>query len=167
MKRMDRASIESWYRKYGPMVLRRARAILGDESAAQDALQEVFMRVMRRGDDFRGAASPSPWLYRVTTNYCLTVIRDRDRRRELLSTRGRPEQQVEPHAPEEKLTIARVLSQIPDELREIAIYYYVDKMNQDEIATLLGLSRRTVGNRLESFRSIAQSLLGTRLEAVP
>ena len=39
---------------------------------------------------------------------------------------------------------------LDDELREIAVYYFVDQMNHEEIAQLLGVSRRTVGNRVET-----------------
>ena len=61
-------NLEDLYRRYGPSVLRRARTLLGNDADAQDAMQEVFMKVMRSSDDFRGAASPMTWLYRVTTN---------------------------------------------------------------------------------------------------
>ena len=80
---MDLSDIDILYRRYGPLVLRRARAILGDEEAAQDAAQEVFMRAMTKGHAFRGESSPVTWLYRITTNYCLNQIRDKSRRREI------------------------------------------------------------------------------------
>ena len=60
---------------------------------------------------------------------------------------------------ETRLTAATVLSAVPEELREVAIYYYVDQMNHDEIAAMLGTSRRTVGNRLEEFRAAAKRVL--------
>ncbi len=159
MKRMHRASVEELYREYGATVLRRARVILGDEQAAMDAMQEVFVKVLRKGAQFRGEASPMTWLYRVTTNYCLNVIRDRSRRRELLMRQRPDSESSEHHGGEERLALATLLRKIPQELREIAVYYYADQMNQDEIAALLGVSRRTVGNRLEEFRATAQAVL--------
>ena len=51
--------------------------------------------------------------------------------------------------------MARILHRVPEHLREIAVYYYVDQMNQDEIAALVGVSRRTIGNRREEFRVAA------------
>jgi hypothetical protein len=61
---------EALYRRFGAFVLRRARVLLGEDEAAEDALQEVFVRVLCHHDGFRSEAAPVTWLYRITTNYC-------------------------------------------------------------------------------------------------
>lgn len=155
------ASIEELYRRHGAMVLRRARRILGNEEAARDALQEVFVKVMRERESFRGEASPVTWLYKVTTNLCLNRIRDASRRRALLAERAPPrDEAANGPAPEDRAAVAKLIASLPDELREIAVYYYVDEMNQDEIAEIAGVSRRTIGNRLEAFKAAARIALG-------
>jgi RNA polymerase sigma factor (sigma-70 family) len=146
------------YRRYGPMVLRRARAILGDEQAARDTMQEVFLKALGDGARFRHQASPVTWLYRATTNHCLNALRDGARRKRLVALhRPTPPRGS---ATEDRVALAAVLREVPEPLREIAIYYYLDQMNQDEIAELCGISRRTVGNRLEEFRSLAREAAG-------
>jgi RNA polymerase sigma factor (sigma-70 family) len=151
--------MDALYRRWGPMVLRRARAILGDEQAARDTMQEVFLRALGDSARFRHEASPVTWLYRATTNLCLNVLRDGARRQRLMALQT-------PHAPpagplpEDKVALAAVLRQVPESLREIAVYYYLDQMNQDEIAEVCGVSRRTVGNRLEEFRALAREAAG-------
>src|SRR5579859_6452130 len=137
---MDLGSIEELYSRHGPMVLRRARAILGDEQAARDAMQEVFVRAIREIEGFRGEASPVTWLYRITTNYCLNKIRDAARRRELMAEQGTPVEDSRETSPEAKALLRSILAKVPEELREVAVYYYADEMNQDEIAELLGVS---------------------------
>jgi RNA polymerase sigma factor (sigma-70 family) len=68
------------YRRYGAVVYRRARRMLGDEQAAKDVCQEVFLRLFRSLPEFE-RASPVTWLYKVTTNHCLNLIRDEQRHR--------------------------------------------------------------------------------------
>jgi len=159
---VDHGALEHLYRTYGPLVLRRARAVLGDEQAAKDALQEVFMRVYESQSEFREQASPTTWLYRITTNHCLNLIRDRARRAELLEQRVAPAAAAGQDGPETRATLAQILARVPEDLREIGIYYYVDEMNQDEIAALLGVSRRTVGYRIEAFCASAQGVVAAK-----
>jgi len=66
--------IEDYYRTYGPMVLRRCRSILRDEDAAFDAMQEVFVKLMKNAGRLKGDF-PSSLLYRMATNTCLNIIR--------------------------------------------------------------------------------------------
>ena len=155
---MEREALDEVFREYGPMVLRRARAILGDEQMARDAMQDVFEKALRSVAGFRGDASPVTWLYRITTNHCLNVLRDSGRRAELMRQHVEPRENV--RAPEaEKLAILRsALRQVPEDLRATAIYYYVDQMSQQEIADIMGVGRRTVGYRLEAFRKAARDL---------
>lgn len=155
---MDQASMEALYRTYGSMVLRRARTLLGDEHAAQDMVQEVFMKAIRAFPSFRGESSLTTWLYQVTTNHCLNTIRDGSRRRRALERRM-PTREPLTESAEDRVGVDELLQQLPRELAEVAIYYYVDQMNQDEIATLLGISERTVRNRLRDFKDAARSRL--------
>ena len=155
---MDQASMEALYRTYGSMVLRRARTLLGDEHAAQDMVQEVFMKAIRAFPSFRGESSLTTWLYQVTTNHCLNAIRDGARRRRALERRM-PAHEPTTESAEDRVGVDELLQQLPRELAEVAIYYYVDQMNQDEIAALLGISERTVRNRLRDFRDKARSKL--------
>src|SRR5215475_12227092 len=74
---MDRAELELLYTRSGAAVERRCRALLGDGEEARDMVQEVFLRAVRHADEFRGEASPTTWLYRITTNLCLNRLRDR------------------------------------------------------------------------------------------
>jgi len=157
------AWIEDLYQRYGPAVLRRARTLLGDEAAAWDAVQEVFVRALQAGGQFRHEASPMSWLYRITTNHCLNWLRDGGRRSQLL----REQLGAAPlPSPDGELSVAmrEVLRLLPREVSEIAIYSYVDRMGHDEIAALLGLSPRTIRNRLREFQTRAQSALGLTLE---
>lgn len=164
---MDAPAIEALYRQYGRLVLGRALRLLGNQQAADDALQEVFVRVVRGYDAFRKDASPVTWLYRITTNYCLNRLRDGARCARHLDEHG-PEHEpdAEPASPlhqeplpELRLTIAQIVAHVSEELWEIAVYCYVDCMNHEEIARTMGVSRRTIGNRLKEFQCQAQSLL--------
>lgn len=153
--------IEALYRKYGAMVHRRALSILGDTQAAHDLVQEVFVNVLRAPGAFRNEASPVTYLYQAVTNLSLRRLRDNDRRGQLLDKNfSKTEASTENAPPDDRATLASILAHVPEDLREIAILYFVDEMSQDEIAEKLGLARRTVGNRLDAFRLAARKAAG-------
>ena len=154
--------VDSLYRQHGPMVFRRARVLLGNDDLAWDVVQEVFSRALRSRSEFRHGAAPTTWLYRITTNTAFNKLRDEGRRRGKLATLSAAAATSAPTSgelPEVRLLLAEVLQRIPAALCEIAVYYHVDRMNQDEIAAVIGTSRKTVGIRLQQFHAQAQALL--------
>jgi len=159
--------VDGLYRLHGAMVFRRARVLLGSDDLAWDVVQEVFSRALRSRSEFRHGAAPTTWLYRITTNTAFNKLRDEGRQRgkvAALAAAG-PEPAAGGETPELRLLLAEVLARIPVPLCEIAVYYHVDRMSQDEIATVLGTSRKTVGNRLNQFHALAQALLDLEKEA--
>jgi RNA polymerase sigma-70 factor (ECF subfamily) len=144
------------YLRYGAVVYRRARRLLGDEQAAKDACHEVFLRVFRSWPELE-RTSPVTWLYKVTTNHCLNVIRDEERHRKLLAARAESGETAA-----ETTSLSSLLRGFPEELQEIAVYYFVDEMSQDEIARVLGISQRTVSNRIAAFRGLAKAAWAAR-----
>jgi RNA polymerase sigma factor (sigma-70 family) len=145
---MKAALLEELYRAHGPAVLRRARQILRNDDDARDALQEIFLSL---ADDqpFEHRGGATAWFYLRTTHFCLNRLRDARNRARLRGERGEQAAASEP-ARGENLVVARdELARLPNEIAEAAIYYYCDEMTHDEIAALMGCSRRHVGHLLE------------------
>jgi RNA polymerase sigma-70 factor (ECF subfamily) len=154
---IGRTSLETLYARYSRSVWRRARRILADDDAAKDVTQEVFLRAIEvdAREAFDGCAIG--WLYRVTTNLCLNRLRDAKRRTEILSESTL--QEAKERDADTQILVRRILERVPEELQSIAVFYYVDELAQDEIAGILGVSRRTIGNRLAAFHSAIGELV--------
>jgi RNA polymerase sigma factor (sigma-70 family) len=148
--------LEQLYLRYSRSVYRRARELLVDDEAARDATQEVFMRVIRAGGKLPLDPTPTAWLHCVTTNFCLNQLRDRKRRNDLL-TKYPPGREVAPNG-EARAVLFEILNRVPEELQDIAVYFFLDELTYDEIGRLIGVSRRTVSNRLAAFRGTVDSL---------
>ena len=154
---IDRGSLEALYARYSRPVWRRARRILADDDAAKDVTQEVFLRAIAADAKAAFEARPIAWLYRVTTNLCLNRLRDFKRRTEILSEWTLEEAQDGDI--DTQILLRRILERVPEDLQDIAVYYYVDDLSHDEIADIVGVSRRTVGNRLSTFHSVVSELV--------
>jgi RNA polymerase sigma-70 factor (ECF subfamily) len=153
------------YRTHLPLVRGRALRILGSPAAADDVTQEVFMRYLtyrrRGGHDPQNCAA---FLYRMATHCALNSLRAASRRQKRETVEPLP---AAPAAPEDVLAVRTVLARVPEELAQIAAYYFLDGLEHEEIAQLLNMQRRTVGRRLEAFKAKAREILGEgKLEAV-
>lgn len=158
---MDPDRLTVLYRSYGPAIYARCRLLLTDVGAAEDATQETFLRVWRRLDCVPDAQEALYWIYRVATNYCLNEIRDR-RTRAVLSA-DVPEALEPSWAAEARIEdrdlARRLIEHAHAKVRVVAWLYHVDGLEQEEVAKAVGISRRTVVNRLSDFQAGAQRLL--------
>ena len=147
--------VETYYRTYGAMVFRRCRFMLRDEEAARDAMQDVFVEVLRRENDLVHAA-PSSLLYTIATNVCLNRLRSARRKPEtrdeeiLLSIAG-------DQGPEDATLVGHFLDRLfqrePEDTRTIAVLRYVDGLTLEETAAQVGLSVSGVRKRLRRLRA--------------
>jgi RNA polymerase sigma-70 factor (ECF subfamily) len=153
---IDRAAerrIERLYREHGHVVLRRARELLRSDAEATDAVQDIFLSLVQRPEQLQGVTKITAWLYRATTHYCLNKLRARRGHDRILGAL-RPVASVDPRG--ERLAHVRaLLDRLPEPLGEAVIYHHVDGMTYDEIAAMLGCSRRQVGYLLERVHAIA------------
>ena len=146
--------IEAFYYRYGPMVLRRCRRLLGDEQAAYDAMQEVFLRVLTRRESLTGDY-PSALLFKIATNTCLNKIRD-DRKRGLRVHPPVLHELTLAPAHEAAVSAGNLLDHLfedeREEARQIAVMYFVDGMTLKEISAAVKLSTSGVHKRLLRLR---------------
>jgi RNA polymerase sigma factor (sigma-70 family) len=151
--------VASLYAKYGFFLLRRCRIILRDETLADDALQEAFVRVMRSGGAVREADEPLRWLYRVVDHCCFDVLRKRRR-----SVETQSDEEGESAHPgvaiEVRDAVLRLIETLSEEELRIALCLFVDGMSQGEIAEEVGVSRVTVNKKVQALRARADEWLG-------
>lgn len=148
-------ALEGLYRQHGHVVLRRARALLVEEEDARDVVQEVFMSLLARPEQFGGLSAITTWLYSVTTHACLARLRSRRTRERLLRERPAAIPPAAASADGESATLVRQLMvRLPEELAVVAVHYYLDEMTQQEIADQIGGSRRRVGDLLRQIEDV-------------
>lgn len=146
------------YRTCLVMVRQCARRILGSDAAAEDVAQEAFIRFFNRYPPDLELEHASSVLYRIAVNLSLNRIRDDKRRRTLLERRNEVRAYESP-PPELRLLLEKVLASVKEEEARIATLYYLEGFEQEEIARHLDMTRRTVGRRLEQFRTRARKVL--------
>ena len=147
--------IELLYERYGHSVHKRCLYLLKNEAAAEDAMHDVFIKVLENREGFRGAASPLTWMVRIATNHCLNLIRSK---RATWMTRffrtkevGRQTHTGFDEALEVGQVVQHILHKVPNEVAEAALYYFVDDMTQADAARACECSVPTLRKRLKEF----------------
>ena len=119
------------------------------------------MRVMKHIEAAPDDSAALAWIYRISTNYCLNQIRDRSRQAEPTAPDEMPEGDgltLEPQMLDRDVAM-KLVERTPEKLRETVILYYVDGLEQEQVARTLGISRRTVINRLQEFQERSRKFL--------
>jgi len=127
---------------------------------ANDVVQGLFVDLLQRGE----VPLDLPYLYRAVTNRCLTLLRDESNRARLLERDGAALARSPRVAGDEiaidRDLLAKLVRELDAEHCEVLAYRYLDDMTQDEIASLLDLSRKTVGHRLDRIREAIVRIAG-------
>lgn len=152
--------VEVFYRKYGPMVLRRCRKLLKNEDRAKDAMQDVFVKILQNKKRLY-STYPSSLLYVTATNICLNIIRNDKRKpqsagEEALTT-------IAGNDDPEKRAITlhfldRLFSRNEHLTKTIAVLHYVDKLTLEETAEQVNMSVSGVRKRLRKLKELGLSL---------
>jgi len=140
--------------RYGPMVLRRCRRLLGNEDEAMDACQDVFVRLVERQTRL-DVRFPSSLLYTMATHVCLNRIRDRGRRPpgggdDLLDRIAAVEEPS--FSLDARLVLDRLFRRHPVSTRTIAVLHYLDGLTLEQVGEHVGLSVSGVRKRLRGLR---------------
>lgn len=143
---MTTAEQERLYAEYHEKVLGYIRARVSSREDAEDLCAEVFERALRSSDSYDAAkAAPGTWLYAITRN---TVINHLQRSRPAAEL---PEDLTDDALPEDGLlqselldSLAAALEKLPDELTDVIVLRYYDRMPLTEVALTLGMSYGTV-----------------------
>jgi RNA polymerase sigma-70 factor (ECF subfamily) len=171
----DLEALSELYERYKTQVYRTAIAITRDARAAEDILQEAFLRVYVYADRIDETVTLGPWLYRVTTN--LAYSWTTRVKRWICSLSGMVEHwassvQWSPEATAEEQERRRILQQaidtLPPRQRIVIILYYLEGLSLKEIAYVMDMPEGTVKSRLHyARRSLKEAILEQEHRLVP
>jgi RNA polymerase sigma-70 factor (ECF subfamily) len=161
-------AVDLLVQKYRSRLYYHAICIVKDPQEAYDAVQEVFIKALREERFFNDDFQMKAWLFRVTSNLCFNIIRDKMRRRQLLHLR---EAEARPSAPQISSTktvqqsqsrnaMNLALNKLTENHRRILQLRYYEDLSYNEIASVLEVKLGTVMSRLSRARSRLAQVLG-------
>jgi len=160
LRRGDPRAFEDLVRAYQHRVFGVALRMLGSRAEAEEVAQEVFLRVHRAIDDFRGESKLSTWLYAIASRLCLNHLASGERRaaREgeetltrLASSHAGPADELE--RSELEAALHRAIAELPEDRRIVVVLRDLQGLAYDEIAAALELELGTVRSRLHRART--------------
>jgi RNA polymerase sigma-70 factor (ECF subfamily) len=177
----DRASLERLLERHERQVYRFGLKMCRDPEAAKDVLQETLIAAARTVKDFRGASSPSTWLYAIARSFCI-----KQRRRSKFA----PEHEESIHAdgagqevlqvadpgraPDEALAgrqmeraLEEAIAGLDPMYREVLLLRDVEGLSAAEVSEAVGVSVEAVKSRLHRARVAVREKVAPLLSEVP
>jgi RNA polymerase sigma-70 factor, ECF subfamily len=180
----DQRAFRMLVERYQRKVYAVALGMLKDKEEAMDVSQEAFVKVYKYLDHFKGDSSFYTWLYRITVNVCIDVLRKR-------GGAGRPSDVEFDEAVQHDLAEANIgalgtrlgtnpqksalrrelaekiqeaLEQLPEKHRAILLLREIEGMSYEDLARILEIPKGTVMSRLFHARAKVQKILTEYLE---
>ena len=170
----DRDSFEYLVKLHEKNVYNLALKLLKNREDAQDAAQDAFLKAWINLKSYRGESKFSAWLYRLTYNTCLDLLRKAKKGEVISLTTDDEEEKVsdirdDAISPEERTikkeeqkTVREAVEALPEEYRQIIIMREFTGLSYSEIANAMGISEGTVKSRLARARQrLAEALRKT------
>lgn len=160
-----REAFELLLGRYQRKVFRLACSILGEETAAEEMAQDVFLQIWRVMPKYRGDASLSTWIYVITRNLCFTRRKQMRAHSAISMENPGVQAEVEAKLPGQMSRKAAVeldslLAQLPPLYRQAVRLFYWEQKSYDEVAAMLGLPIGTVRTYLHRARKqLAQAMV--------
>lgn len=164
-------AIAALVREHSRLVYRIAYAALRQHQDAEDATQEVFLRVLRYRSTLADVEDPKPWLARIA--WRVAVERNKRRRTDVSSIEDETfstdlaSLDAMADAQRQKVQVGAILDHLiralPEKLRQPLILSTIEEMSPREVATTLGISEAAVRSRVFRARKILKEKLAERI----
>ena len=145
--------METVVRSYGDTLYRLCFVMLGNESDAEDAVQDAFIKYMQKAPQFKSADHEKAWLITVAKNRCRDILRFRKRHPQIDSD---DLQEMPVSMPDG--AILEALMSLPEKYRLVLMLYYVEEYPIDDIARMIGKTASAVKMRLQKGRKLLEEV---------
>lgn len=147
--------IEAIYNRQVSTVYRVCYSYLGNRADAEDATQNVFLRLLRSGASFESGEHEKAWLIRVSANLCKDVLKASVRKNVPLDAIPEPEAK-----PQEYDATLDVVLSLDEKYKDVVYLYYYEGWSTDQISGALGKPPSTIRSYLSEARALLKERLG-------
>ncbi len=162
MKRHFEQKILPWQSK----IYRFALSILKDEEWAKDAVQDVFIKVLESGEEWKSVQNHKPWLMRMTRNHCIDFLRCHYPAYEIQEQRqARIDIHKELEEKEMMQIIRELVEQLPEMQRTVMHLRDIEEFEIKEIAEIAGITENAVTVNLSRARQKIREKIGVILKS--
>lgn len=154
--------IDSYYKR----LINLAYTYVKDWSTAEDIVQDVFIKIFHKIEQFEERSSIKTWLFRITMNQCKDYLRKSYIKRVVVTGIMDKFSPVEEETPErsfEKISmdkdLAECILQLPVKYREAIILYYYEDLSTPEMSELLKEKESTIKSRIQRARKRLKDIL--------
>jgi len=146
---------------FAPIIIKICRAYTNTQEDFEDYYQEVCLQIWRSHRTFDERAAWSTWIYRVSLNVCMTLLKTQKRNRRIFGSDAVPPELVE-HS---RAFADESLNQLYDAIRQLSevdravILLYLDEKSHREIAEIIGTNPNNVGVRISRIKERLRRLL--------
>jgi RNA polymerase sigma factor (sigma-70 family) len=161
----DAFAFELVVRRHGAMVLGVCRAVLKDQSAAEDAFQATFLVLVKKAGSVRGRDAVGGWLYRVAHRVATQANADDARRRVQERRAGETRWELDPGdepRDESRAALNDEVSRLPEKYRGPVVLCYYEGLSHAQAAAHLRCGEATVRRRLADARDFLRNRLSRR-----
>ncbi len=172
----DRTQFTALMRQYNRRLYRLARAVLRDDTEAEDALQDAYVSAYRSIHHFRGDSSLATWLSRLVLNECLGRLRRSERRSKMMTVVTPNNQEMTDVAEDDgrrpewivargqmRALIEQKLDQLPEAFRLVFVSRSVEELSVEETAAVLGIPEATVRTRYFRAKGLLREALAQEI----
>ena len=158
-----RPTLDELYRAHADFVWRAVLRLGIAESAAEDAVHEVYLVVRRKLPEFRGDAAPTTWLYAIARGVCANLRRKHIRAERRLEQVATPTAAPDPEDAASRAHAAalveRFITELPEEQREVFVLSDIEGMAGPDVAAALKIPLGTAYSRLRLARKRFEGFL--------
>ena len=160
--------------KYRQMVFTLALKITGNREEAEDAAQEIFVKCFRSLGTYNNRAAFATWLYRITYNHSVDIVKKNSRKRHTGNIDVDAEEDHPTHPSldetidlkEIKVLLKHAINRLSADDQVIVTLYYYDEFPLKDIAEIMGIRENNVKIKLYRIRSKLQEVLQSKNEII-
>lgn len=157
MRMGDEKAFESFVTKYYPLILQYCWSHIKDYGYAEDMTQETFTRFFRTFKQYKHYGKAANYLYVIAANVCKDYYRKK-KEIPLEDLTGILEDSAD--SPDGQMVVSEALDSLPEELREVAILFFIEERKQKDIAIILGIGVPLVKYRVRRARELLSAYFG-------
>lgn len=146
---------------FSGIIIKICRAYTNTQEDFEDYYQEVCLQIWRSKDNFREQSEMSTWIYRLTLNVCLTLLKKKKNNKQHSNSNDLPPEVIE----DSHTFTDESLNQLYDAIKKLSevdravILFYLEEKTYQEIADIIGTNPNNIGVRIKRIKERLRKIL--------